>query len=667
MKYPGISQALLIVSVACFPLTLASIKEKFSGQRLIFLTIGSIAASLVVKNSENIQSSWERKAARQLIEIQRSRQQLREGENAIALQRQAMETDRIALKNKAQELERSLSAEFKTREEAISLQVREMNLTLEHRKQQLLTDTRNQIEQISKSLREAAERDIERIQNQLEKAQQDAQLWQRRYEALQRPKFPQSTAGTHNYLAEKFILMCWKREQAIKIDCGDRQPLDDGKAYIFWVQLRDNSQFSDLKKLETEFALNEGLQLVKIERVEGERSVRVECPNPKYFIPTKQDLKTGIEQSLLKVEDLGAKRSFLVTGHPGAGKTSTMIYIGQTFGEDAQKLALNPHDDEKSSYGKYGFFEINNVQDIIQQIYLLKDELLLRGSDNSRRFKLVVCIDELGRILDSAGSSKDAKELMGILKQISVEGRKLGLVVILGNHSQTTSAVLMDGEFRNSFYQLFLVGAARYLISQPGKNCNLSDIQEKWVQNAGYPAISLINGQYKLCQHPTHHEYETYKDDGNIPKNLKEQKPVKLTISLPESYQAYQNINSVQLSSIGFAKHPPNTPSTQTQPEPNSTKIEPVANLQASNGNGYAVTLVEPEIIPNPKTPISGNPTQPESTLGDKVAKLLADGVVSPAKIVEAIWGLKPSKSQKYKARVGEVLKALKQLGLSGT
>lgn len=660
MKYPKLSKTLLIVSCVCFPLALASIKEKFPGQRLIFLSIGAVSSGLVVRNSENIRSTWERKASQQLTQIEQARQELGQSEKAITTNRQEIESDRTALVRKATELERGLAAEMKAKQDSLAAQLREGNLLLDHKRAQMMADAKNQIEQAAIALREAAERDLAKIQKDLEKSQQDAELWRRRYEAMQRPKFPQSTAGTHNYLAEKFILMCWKREQAIKIDCGDRQPIDDGKAYIFWIQLRDNSQYSDLKKLDTEFALNEGLQLVKIEREEGERAIRVECPNPKHFVPTKQDLKVGIEQSLLKVEDLGVKRSFLITGHPGAGKTSAMIYIGQSFGDDAQKLALNPHDDEFSSYEKYGFFEISNVQDIITTIYLLKDELLLRGGDNSRRFKLVVCIDELGRILDSCGN---AKELMGILKQISVEGRKLGLVVILGNHSQTTSAVLMDGEFRNSFYQLFLVGAARYLVNQPGKNCNLSDLQEKWVQDAAYPAIALINGQYKLCKHPTHHDYEQYKDEGNVPKNLKQQKPVKLTISLPENHQSYEAINPDEPSSTQFTQHPPNTPSTLTQPELNLNPTELVSNLQATNGNGYAVALVEPKIIQFPKSPTSINPPQPEPTLEDKVAKLLADGIVSPAKIVEALWGIKPSKSQKYKARLGEVLKVLKRLG----
>ncbi|KAB8315339.1 ATP-binding protein [Tolypothrix campylonemoides VB511288] len=228
-------------------------------------------------------------------------------------------------------------------------------------------------------------------------------------------------------------------------------------------------------------------------------------------------------QTDLKIKDIltvGDKRSWLITGHPGAGKTSVMIYLGQQLGgKEARRYALNPHKDEYSAYEPYGFIEINDLSAILEHIDLFYKELELRRQDASRRWKLVICIDELGAILER---SLDPKALMGVIKQIAVEGRKLGMIVLVGNHSQTTAAIEMDAEFRGAFYQLFLVGAARYAIEQPHRKTRLTPVQEKWINETAYPALLLSNSSYSLVKHPTHGDYEEYQDSGNPPQNLED-------------------------------------------------------------------------------------------------------------------------------------------------
>jgi hypothetical protein len=237
-------------------------------------------------------------------------------------------------------------------------------------------------------------------------------------------------------------------------------------------------------------------------------------------ITLRKARKTTTDLKIKDILTVGDKRSWLITGHPGAGKTSVMIYLGQQLGgKEAKRYALNPHKDEFSSYEPYGFIEINDLTVILEHIDLFYQELEARRQDPKRRWKLVICIDELGAILERA---LDPKGLMGIIKQIAVEGRKLGMIVLVGNHSQTTEAIEMDAEFRNAFYQLFLVGAARYAIEQPHRKTRLIPVMEKWINETAYPALLLSNSCYSLVKHPTHGDYDQYQDSGNPPQNLED-------------------------------------------------------------------------------------------------------------------------------------------------
>ncbi len=137
--------------------------------------------------------------------------------------------------------------------------------------------------------------------------------------------------------------------------------------------------------------------------------------------PTKEELSARIPDCKSLVSK--ARRGFLITGHPGAGKTSAMKAIAQWLGgEDAMRLALNPHSDEKSDFSDAGFVEINEMEEIYSAIEELDEELRLRGGDASRRQTLIIAIDELGRILKDAPSDLDVME---IVKQAAVEGDAL--------------------------------------------------------------------------------------------------------------------------------------------------------------------------------------------------------------------------------------------------
>jgi DNA polymerase III delta prime subunit len=241
--------------------------------------------------------------------------------------------------------------------------------------------------------------------------------------------------------------------------------------------------------------------------------------------PTKDELVAKIPDCKSLVSK--AKRGFLITGHPGAGKTSVIKAIAQWLGnENSMKLALNPHSDDMSRFDDCGFVELNHLDDIYEAIVQLDIELKLRGEDKTRRQTLIVAVDELGRILKDEPKELDVME---VLRQAAVEGRKFNVIVLIGNHSQTTTAIDMDSQFRDSFYQLFLCGAAVSRINMPNAPA-LKQYEEEWIRTAAYPVLIGINGRFQSCQHPTHWTYKEYQDSGNPPIGLMEMKPIVVTI-----------------------------------------------------------------------------------------------------------------------------------------
>lgn len=378
---------------------------------------------------------------------------------------------------------------------------------------------------------------------------------------------------------------------------------------------------------------------------------------------TRKPVKKATSAQELKFKDLvslGSKRSYLVTGHPGAGKTSTMIFLGQQLGGvDAMRIALNPHNDTKSSYERFGFVEINNLDAIVEQIILLYGEVKLRRADPERRHPLVVCLDELSAVLDA---SEDAKGMMEIIRQIAVEGRKLGMIVIVGSHSQTTKAIDMDGEFRGSFYQLFLVGAARNAIDQPHRKTSLKPQQEQWIRESAYPVLLLANAQYSIVKHPTHGDYEEYKDEGNYPDNLEDWDINPLSIAVSNSVKSEYILTqtsthvlpNVTATTTQVENHYPERYSKGSESYPVVESVKNPENNAKKEGSGKNLgskTSKTPEpLIDN----TSGYNTLPVLTQGE--IELLNKYNYEPvSSVIKKIWNISPSKYPSYLNRKEQV------------
>jgi len=239
----------------------------------------------------------------------------------------------------------------------------------------------------------------------------------------------------------------------------------------------------------------------------------------------KAELKLSIKESIEKSAQFKpptcrsvverSSRGFLITGHPGAGKSSAIRAIGQWLGgENAIRLALIPHAQDNQSFDDAGYLVINAKELIYQAIAELKEEINLRSaSTKSDHRYLIVAIDELGSII---ADSPKGMDVMEIIRQAAVEGRKLNIIVILGNHSQTTTAIEMDSQYRESFVQLWLCGAATHKLNMPNAP-QLKQNEIDWIKDNAYPALVSINGKYTTAQHPTHSNYNEYQDKGLPP------------------------------------------------------------------------------------------------------------------------------------------------------
>ncbi|MUH01047.1 hypothetical protein F7734_55810 [Scytonema sp. UIC 10036] len=431
---------------------------------------------------------------------------------------------------------------------------------------QRVRDVNSQLEQLQQEIENEYQAKLTAFNEEksflLDKHTREIESWKQRYKDAQTqiaiskaPRFPIGGDEIASNECIKVIRYLWTQETPIKVDCHERQPQNQGNKDVFWLTLRDATQLSALrgKVEEIQYILGKAHKPV-IEQERGESTLRIELKrNTEPNIVLKAS-KEGVEDkipTLAKYKD--GKRGWLVTGHPGAGKTSVLIWLGQLVGgENCDRIALNPHNDEFSMFQKYGYHELTELKVIYEQFELLAEELILRGQDPTRRRKLVIAVDELGKILSNA---EDPQRIMEIIRQINVEGRKLEMVILVGNHSQTTSAIKMDAEFRSAFYQLFLVGAARELMKKPNSP-DLKDWEANWIQDTAYPAISLINGQWNLCIHPTHWNYTEYRDSGNPPKGLQEMKIQPLSIAVcGEKTITNYGLTDEEIEQINSLKH----------------------------------------------------------------------------------------------------------------
>lgn len=529
-----------------------------------------LMASSAVTGKVTTQSSWERNSTKEFQTLEDEREALAIEKSEFLKTKQTFEQEKdqklAAIGDKEALIQREVKAgiaeenvkftkwqtalearkaeldeyERKINAEAVA-RLKEGQEKLAAKSVAITADAKKLIDTKTDEMKAVTQKAIEAALADRDKAIKETVLWHERYDKLDKPKLPNRRENIFERYCEDYIFYLGRYKvrqdaetikvaekthkfyQTIKCDCADRQPADKVDHYVFWLRLRDPSHLPLLKKEDFRTVIAQTCQTTVPyfiqESLDG--LVRVELPlTADYKIP-KEYKAVESESKLYDISQIASDRCFLVTGHPGSGKSSVMRWLGQQMGgESAQRLALTPHEEDRANFESAGYAVISEIADIIEQIRLLDNEIKLRSEDITRRFKLVVTIDELGRILDS---SDDGQGLMETVRHIAVEGRKLDVVVIVGNHSETVSAIKMDGQFRSSFYELFLVGAARYALDAPGKNTNLKKWEENWIRNeSAYPCLGLFNGQYKVCKHPTHHDYLEYKDKGNPPKNIEE-------------------------------------------------------------------------------------------------------------------------------------------------
>jgi len=233
------------------------------------------------------------------------------------------------------------------------------------------------------------------------------------------------------------------------------------------------------------------------------------------------------------------------------------------------------------------------------------------------------------------------------------------MIVIIGSHSQTTKAIDMDSEFRGAFYQIFLVGAARTAIEQPHRNTSLKPQQLQWIRETAYPAMLLANSQYSLIKHPTHGDYEEYRDEGNYPENLEDWDIHDLTITVSNlvdsEFVKTQSPTHDEPKLTGTPTQLHNEPiqrninSSGLQPNPKTPqKSAKKGGIEENLGSTQSKSC---ELL---ETQGSGfldepNPTQHEASL------IITNNHEPISTVIKKVWGLSPSKSPEYLHRKAQV------------
>ncbi|MDJ0733243.1 MAG: hypothetical protein QNJ47_04005 [Nostocaceae cyanobacterium] len=273
--------------------------------------------------------------------------------------------------------EQALEQEYKAKESEFTLQVRDFN--------EKVATTKQQIDQMKASISQELQQERERLEGLYQDAvtkfdeerdqifkrhSAEIEIWKERYatakaqlQILQAPKMPRRRETMAEVWTEDIIWRLWRNNPAIKCDCyNHKQPVDLGTHIAIWLQLRDNSQITELTKDSTRNALALDCKFPTpyfiCESAEG--IIRVEIPQQHNYKPpkqyqvkeSKQQLKTKEPPKTHFQKFLDDSHQVCLLGSTGDGKTTLIGNIlglfNQLLGGSAQLVITNPKVSESS-------------------------------------------------------------------------------------------------------------------------------------------------------------------------------------------------------------------------------------------------------------------------------------------------------------------------------
>lgn len=164
--------------------------------------------------------------------------------------------------------------------------------------------------------------------------------------------------------------------------------------------------------------------------------------------PLKVISFSQIEQAaspIYKWESIASAHHIMAIGNTGAGKSTLVKYIVQTYCQDASLMILDPH----AGYGDWGDIPVigqgQNYQQIAEAFEFLmktmKERYQVRATQRKAKFdKLFVVVDEFAAIASST------KGLSEIALRIAMEGRKVEIVLCLLAQGESVKSLKIEGQ-----------------------------------------------------------------------------------------------------------------------------------------------------------------------------------------------------------------------------
>ena len=210
----------------------------------------------------------------------------------------------------------------------------------------------------------------------------------------------------------------------------------------------------------------------------------------------------------------------MIAGNPGQGKSSVALWaLGWLTQLEAAKIEVcDPHAAVNRGWAENGFHPVSDYADIEQKFTDALAEFKARktraeqGQDIGRKYILVA--DETDSYEDNF---EDAELVSKVQTVLGKEGRKYGIILIFVTHTSNVTNKKIDAQERDCFTSITLGVSA---ISKAEKVWGKKSQECKLLKQQAYPCVVISNGIPHLAIHPTHGEYEEFKQSGNPPKNL---------------------------------------------------------------------------------------------------------------------------------------------------
>jgi hypothetical protein len=210
----------------------------------------------------------------------------------------------------------------------------------------------------------------------------------------------------------------------------------------------------------------------------------------------------------------------IIAGNSGAGKTSVACFLLGLLTQDSPKkiIVCDPHFNK--IWQQLGLTSIGRIRDIERQLIEYVEEMdrrydaLADGADPAQFEPMVIVLDELGKC---QSKFVDPSFIETAIARLGCEGRKVGMTAIIICHSQNVEDMGISKKLRNNFV-LILLGASA--LDQCEMKWKSGDEKRLFIESQAYPC--LVSGSVRDCPalHPTHHQYQQYKIQGNQPLNL---------------------------------------------------------------------------------------------------------------------------------------------------